>query len=529
MRFILTFLALIPTIVWGQDCQFNRINIEVIGLDSDIGWSIAQDNGWAIISGALGSVSDVCIEDGCFPFTMYDGDGDDGWNETTIAISYFLTNEVIFSGTLNDGFFESINIQIGETELCPVYGCTDPLACNYDADATVQSGSYGDGVLNFEWTSETAFFAWIENSYTVNGVTYFGEEAGDVSLAAGTYTVTGYDSWGDGWNGGELTITDVGSGVSVVLIVDVAEASVDIEVTGVFVGSCTYQEVGYTCDGMCMNDSNGDGICDSLCSEDLSGDGIIGAQDLLLLLSEFGCTSSCENDLNQDGSVAIDDILQLLSGFGNACENTTIENCVDVISHEGYDYTTVEIGDQCWFAENCRFIPFVNEPTQGDLFTPHVYVLGYEGQDVTEAQAHLSYATYGCLYNFAAIEQLSLCPTDWHIPTDDDWGILEHFMGMDMLEVNDTGWRGTTEGQQLKDSALWNGQDVYQMAFLPGSFRGTNGTFSDQEGSFTYHWTSTSESSVVGLHRALNTYSSKVFRNNNLQKSAGVSARCVKD
>ncbi|MGY8888552.1 MAG: hypothetical protein ACKVJY_05870, partial [Flavobacteriales bacterium] len=111
MRFILTFLALIPTIVWGQDCQFNRINIEVIGLDSDIGWSIAQDNGWAIISGALGSVSDVCIEDGCFPFTMYDGDGDDGWNETTIAISYFLTNEIIFSGTLNDGFFESINIQ----------------------------------------------------------------------------------------------------------------------------------------------------------------------------------------------------------------------------------------------------------------------------------------------------------------------------------------------------------------------------------------------------------------------------------
>ena len=223
MKYLVAFLAFIPIIDWGQDCQWNSIDIEVSGIDSEIGWSIAQDNGWAIISGALESFSNVCIEDGCFPFNMYDGNGD-GWNETTITISYSLTNEIIFYGTLDDGFFETINIQLGETILCPVYGCTDYNACNYNPEATIDDTS------------------------------------------------------------------------------------------------CTYAEEFYDCNGVCLDDIDGDGICDSLCNEDLNADGVVSVQDLLIVLSEFGCTSSCENDINQDGYVAVDDLLQVLSEFGNTCD-----------------------------------------------------------------------------------------------------------------------------------------------------------------------------------------------------------------
>ena len=70
----------------------------------------------------------------------------------------------------------------------------------------------------------------------------------------------------------------------------------------------------------CLNDENGDGICDSFCQEDLNSDGIVSVQDLLYLLSEFGCSLLCENDINQDGIVAVDDLLQILSEFGNTCE-----------------------------------------------------------------------------------------------------------------------------------------------------------------------------------------------------------------
>ena len=79
MRLLFTALAcLISVSVIGQDCEFNSINIEVIGSDEEIGWNITQDNGWALVSGALGSYEDICLEDGCYPFNMYDGNGD-GW------------------------------------------------------------------------------------------------------------------------------------------------------------------------------------------------------------------------------------------------------------------------------------------------------------------------------------------------------------------------------------------------------------------------------------------------------------------
>ena len=140
MRHLFTALAcLFSVILVGQDCAFNSINIEVFGSDEEIGWNITQDNGWALVSGELGLYEDICLEDGCYPFNMYDGNGD-GWIETTITISYSLTNEVIFSGTLDEGSVEALNIQIGDSIECPV-GCTDPTASNYDADATVNDGS----------------------------------------------------------------------------------------------------------------------------------------------------------------------------------------------------------------------------------------------------------------------------------------------------------------------------------------------------------------------------------------------------
>ena len=153
------------------------------------------------------------------------------------------------------------------SETCPtdVEGCMDATACNFDAAATIQSGSFGAGSLNFEWTGQSSYFS--EITYVVNGVTYSGNAAGDVSLDAGTYTVTGVDSWGDGWNGGELTITDAFSSVSVVLIVAGSEDSVSIEVTGGFTATgCEYESCAGCLDATACNYDDtatlDDGSCD---------------------------------------------------------------------------------------------------------------------------------------------------------------------------------------------------------------------------------------------------------------------------
>jgi len=71
---------------------------------------------------------------------------------------------------------------------------------------------------------------------------------------------------------------------------------------------------------ICLDSENGDGLCDLVCNEDINSDGVVGVQDVLSLLTEFGCTALCEYDVNQDGYVSVEDLLQLLSEYGNTCE-----------------------------------------------------------------------------------------------------------------------------------------------------------------------------------------------------------------
>ncbi len=44
-----------------------------------------------------------------------------------------------------------------------------------------------------------------------------------------------------------------------------------------------------------------------------------------------------------------------------------------------------------------------------------------------------------------------LCPTGWHVPTDEAWKELEMELGMTQAEADDDGWRGTPVGDQMKD------------------------------------------------------------------------------
>ena len=55
------------------------------------------------------------------------------------------------------------------------------------------------------------------------------------------------------------------------------------------------------------------------------------------------------------------DLLDLLTVFGTCAEEEPEEDpevaewsCGDPLEYQGYDYETVQIGEQCWFAENLR-------------------------------------------------------------------------------------------------------------------------------------------------------------------------------
>jgi len=65
-------------------------------------------------------------------------------------------------------------------------------------------------------------------------------------------------------------------------------------------------------------------FCISLpwCYADYNGDGTRSVNDLLSLLSDFGCSATCFADNDQDGSVGVNDLMNMLSVYGSGCEVT---------------------------------------------------------------------------------------------------------------------------------------------------------------------------------------------------------------
>ena len=279
----------------------------------------------------------------------------------------------------------------------------------------------------------------------------------------------------------------------------------------------------------CPNPTDSDGICDSFCQEDLNSDGIIGVQDLLLVLSEFGCSSLCDNDINQDGYVAVQDILQLLSEFGNTCEISGFQNCGDLVYHEGYDYSTVQIGDQCWFSENCRYLPDVFPSNEQSSNEQRYYVYGYEGTNIETAKGSDNYEIYGVLYNRPAVVTDDICPLGWHIASDEEWQTLEISLGMSESIAMELDFRGTNEGAQMKSISGWfnngNGTNTSGLNSRPGGLLSGIGFYGLELHGF--FWTSTvSENSY--LVRQL------VFGDDSISRQyenpeVGFSARCIKD
>ena len=246
---------------------------------------------------------------------------------------------------------------------------------------------------------------------------------------------------------------------------------------------------------------------------------------------------TCQEDLDGDGVIGVNDLMQLLSSFGTDCAPTeepeTAEwTCGDPVDYHGYDYTTVQIGEQCWFAENARFLPEVSPSALGSEVDglPHAYVYGYDGSVVSEAVQSAGYAN-GALYNFDAVISWEICPAGWYVPSDEDWMTLESFLGMDENELEwfypEQGFeRGADEeiGFKLK-SVEWDGGNSTGFSALSNGWRWT-GVFAYPED--TNFWTSTQISPEVSWARILREGESGIARQP-YYPHFGKSVRCVQD
>ena len=144
------------------------------------------------------------------------------------------------------------------------------------------------------------------------------------------------------------------------------------------------------------------------------------------------------------------------TAFSYTCAQAFGE-CDGPVSFQGYDYETVLIGDQCWFAENLRSENYRN----GDAnYSATVY--GESGSCSSNSplgdacDAEWSLMEYGRLYRWDAVEDVrGLCPSGWHVPSDSDWMTLELHLGVPEEELNLSGGRGSNEAYGLKSVEGW--------------------------------------------------------------------------
>ncbi len=245
-------------------------------------------------------------------------------------------------------------------------------------------------------------------------------------------------------------------------------------------------------------------------------------------------------DADDSGGIDIDDVVFLIAYIFSGgpapdpgcCESDCPPTVTD---YDGNTYFTVEIGSQCWMAQNLKVTHYRN----GDPI-PNVTDAGeWEG---LSTGAYCDYGndpanveTYGRLYNWYAVDDSrNIAPEGWHVATDDEWKQLEMHLGMSQAEADDIGLRGTDEGGKLKETGTvhWyppNTGATNESGFsaLPGGYRYNDGYFGGM-GSNALFWCSTEFDSGGAWYRYLCYSCSEVSRYYDY-KQDGFSVRCVRD
>jgi uncharacterized protein (TIGR02145 family) len=109
-----------------------------------------------------------------------------------------------------------------------------------------------------------------------------------------------------------------------------------------------------------------------------------------------------------------------------------------VVDFDGNIYQTTSIGSQVWMGENLKTIHYndgtaiplltwIYDPNDQPVFSQACYVYN---NDMSNKDI------YGLLYNWYTISTFKLCPTGWHVPSDEEWTTLVNFLKYNGYDTN---------------------------------------------------------------------------------------------
>lgn len=131
------------------------------------------------------------------------------------------------------------------------------------------------------------------------------------------------------------------------------------------------------------------------------------------------------------------------------CGTSTIKD------YDGNIYNTVQIGNQCWMKENMRTTHFTNgnEIFLYESYNPSVLVCRYYPGNTSDVEKYgYLYSQYAANYHY----NCSLCPTGWHLPSDEEWKVMEKSIGLTTYQSNASGFRGQVAAKLCEEEeGLW--------------------------------------------------------------------------
>jgi len=203
------------------------------------------------------------------------------------------------------------------------------------------------------------------------------------------------------------------------------------------------------------------------------------------------------------------------------------------VSYEGQVYNTIQILSQCWLKENLNVgLMIPGNQWSGNNNIIEKYCLVNSSDNCQE---------YGGLYSWWEMMQYTeeegsqgICPSGWHIPSDDEWKILEGTVdsqnGIGSVTWDMWGHRGFDGGQHLKSETGWsyggNGTDLYGFTALTGGIKLGNSNWGT--GDVGYWWSSTEVNNSGAWHRILKASEAGIERNSE-DNSYALSVRCIKN
>ncbi len=220
---------------------------------------------------------------------------------------------------------------------------------------------------------------------------------------------------------------------------------------------------------------------------------------------------------------------------GNLSTNQLYTKCGDNFTdpRDGHSYGTTQIGNQCWMTSNLVYGTTINSSTaQSDngviehyCYDDNPYACLFGGGLYTWDEM-MNYST-------DSINQ-GICPDGWRIPTDYEWKILEGVAdgqyGVGDPVWNQTGWRGTDAGGNLKstNSNFWNSPntgatDKFGMHIAGSAFYDGSAFTGAAENAYIYTSVETGTGVVI---RKLSYDNAAVFRGD-IPKTYAASVRCI--